>query len=118
MATADGAQSVFGAIYEIEAQEKPLLDRIEGAGAGYDVHWEELPVHAARTRVFVYVASSGYVDEKLMPYCWYKDLVLTGARYHCFPADYLDALEAVKAIRDPDEERRKPNEAILAEMAC
>ncbi len=116
IATADNSQSVFGAVYEIDAQEKPLLDGIEGVGAGYDVHWEELLVNGARTRVFTYLASSGYVEEKLMPYRWYRDLVLAGARYHRFPVDYIDALEAVEAARDPDEKRRKANETILVDL--
>ena len=116
MATAAGSQSVFGAIYEIDEQEKPLLDRIEGVGAGYDVHWEDLEVNGDRTRVFMYIASSGYVDKKLNPYRWYKDLVLAGARYHRFPEDYIDTLEAVEAADDPDEQRQKANEAILADL--
>jgi hypothetical protein len=116
IARADSSQSVFGAIYKIDSQEKPLLDRIEGVGVGYDVHWEDLLVNGARTRTFMYVASSGFVDEKLMPYRWYKDLVLAGARYHCFPVDYIEVLEAVGTVGDPDEKRRKANEAILAEL--
>ena len=116
IAGADSSQSVFGAIYEIDPQEKPLLDRIEGVGAGYDVNWEDLLVNDARTRTFMYVASSGFVDEKLLPYRWYKDLVLAGARYHRFPADYIEVLEAVGAVGDPDEKRRKANKAILAEL--
>jgi hypothetical protein len=85
-------------------------------GAGYDVHWEELLVNGARIRAFVYLASAGYVDGKLIPYRWYKDLVLAGARHHHFPAAYINALEAVQASGDPDGERQKANEAILAEL--
>ncbi len=116
IARADSSQSVFGAIYKIDPQDKSLLDRIEGVDAGYDVHWEDLLVNGTRTRAFMYVASSGFVDEKLLPYRWYKDFVLAGARYHRFPADYIEVLEAVGAVGDPDEERRKANEAILAEL--
>jgi hypothetical protein len=116
IASADRSSSVFGAVYQIEQREKYLLDRIEGLGAGYDEHWEDLRLNGARTRAFVYVAASDYLDKKLIPYCWYKDLVLAGARYHCYPAAYIKVLDAVAAARDPDEERRKTNEAILA--AC
>jgi len=116
IALTDSAKSVFGAIYEMDAQEKPLLDRIEGVDAGYDVRWEELRVNGIQSRVFVYVAANNYVNEHLIPYRWYKDLVLAGARYHRFPVEYIDMLEAVAAAEDPDEQRQKANEAILADL--
>ena len=116
IAAADITQSVFGAVYAIDPREKALLDRIEGVGAGYDVHWEELLVNGTRIRAFVYLASAAYVDGKLMPYRWYKGLVLAGARHHQFPAAYISALETVQASGDPDGERQKANEAILAEL--
>ena len=113
---ADSTQSVFGAIYAIDTREKALLDRIEGVGSGYEVHWKELFVNGTRIRAFVYLASRGYVDGKLIPYRWYKDLVLAGARYHRFPTVYINELEAVEASGDSDEERLKANEAILAAL--
>lgn len=113
---ADGRQTVFGAIYEIDPQEKSRLDRIEGVGAGYDAHWEELLLNGARTKAFVYVASSGYVDENLIPYRWYKDMVLAGASYHRFPAAYINALKTVEAADDPAKQRRKANEEILLDL--
>ncbi len=116
IAAAGSTQAVFGAIYEIDPREKSRLDRIEGAGAGYDTHWEELLLNGVRTRAFVYVASSGYVDEKLMPYRWYKEMVLAGARHHRFPAAYISALRAVEAAEDRDKQRRKANEEILRDL--
>lgn len=116
IATAQKSQSVFGAIYEIDAQEKFALDRIEGVGAGYDLHWEELEVNGSRIRAFVYIASRSHVDGTLQPYHWYKDLVLAGARHHRFPSDYIDVLKAVEATGDLDATRQRDNEAILAEI--
>lgn len=109
------SRRVFGAVFRFEAAEKVLLDRAEGLGSGYEEEWERLPVGGRSQSVFCYVASPGWVDPGLRPYHWYKRLVLAGARYHGFPADYIAAIEAVESIDDPDRDRRVRNERRVQE---
>jgi len=110
------SQRVFGAVFRIESGERALLDRAEGLGRGYDEMWERLPVGGRSQEVFYYVASPDWVDPGLRPYHWYKRLVLAGARYQGFPADYIAAIAAVESVDDPDPDRRGLNEALLEKM--
>jgi len=38
-------------------------------------------------------------------YHWYKKLVLAGAREHSLPVGYVEAIETVESVNDPDEAR-------------
>lgn len=100
----------WGVVYEIAVAHRATLDGIEGFGKGYDEAWLNLPRHG---RCFFYAANPDYVDPSLVPFDWYKAFVVEGARAHGLPADYLAALEAVTALRDPDEARRRTNIEIL-----
>jgi hypothetical protein len=103
----------LGAVYRLAAEEKELLDHVEGLDQGYEEFWQGLPLSDGVVRTFHYVGSPDYLDATLQPYHWYKDLVLLGARYHGFPGPYLAAIEAVASIDDPDGDRRSRNEIVL-----
>lgn len=100
----------YGVIYELDPADRSALDAAEGLGAGYDLRVIEL---ADFGEVFFYVAQPGYVDDALVPYTWYHRFVLEGARYHGLPQDYLQRLEAVRAVADPEPERAALNARIL-----
>ena len=102
------------AVYSVAAAEKPLLDRIEGVGHGYDLVSLDLPGFGS---CFTYVAADDYRTPGLAPYCWYREMVLRGCRLHRFPDEYVAAIEAVAARRDPDDRRRRDNWAIVDGMA-
>ena len=53
----------------------------------------------------------------LPPFDWYKELVLSGARENRLPRDYLDAIEAVPSVADPDPERAERNRALTPRSA-
>lgn len=108
---------VLGAVYRLDAGEKPLLDRAEGLGKGYDLAWQRLAVGGLSREVFSYVAAPDHVDQDLKPYHWYKQLVLAGAGYHAFPPDYIAAIEAVRSVDDPDPERRAANASLLRQCS-
>ena len=103
----------FGAVYRLDASDKPLLDEVEGLGRGYDEYWQGLPLSDGVVRTFHYFAADDHVDHSLQPYHWYKQLVLVGARHHGLPVDHVSAIERVASIEDPDPERRRRNEAVL-----
>lgn len=108
--TGKTADVVYGAIYEMLRQEKTQLDEIEGLHAGYRLAHIET-VHSGPA--FFYVADEAYIDDTLLPFDWYKTLVLAGGRYHDFPATYLAQIERVGSVADADKLRQQRNLSIL-----
>ena len=88
------------------------LDRFEGAGYKHRVL--QLEIAGRRCSVFTYVARPQHCEPRLKPFRWYRELVYLGARYHGFPADYLQDLAAVEAIEDRDRDRLSRHQALLA----
>lgn len=104
---------VHGAVYEIAAAEKPALDRIEGLNRGYHADLLDLP---GLGEVWTYRAETEYTDRSLLPFRWYRDLVVLGARFHRFPPSYVRPIAAIAAADDPDPERQREHDGILAAM--
>lgn len=105
-----GDASIHVAVYDIDRQEKAVLDRIEGVGLGYSVQTIEAPGFGD---CFTYVADPSHIDDRLRPYSWYKDLVLVGCEALEFPVDYVVMVRTVAAIDDPDKERHITNMRIV-----
>jgi hypothetical protein len=103
VATDDPAHVVHGVLYEFFAAEKALLDAAEGLGAGYDE--KQVEVESAHGRVHAWLYYATGTDTTLLPYSWYKALVVAGAREHALPDAYIARLEAVIATEDEDAER-------------
>ena len=97
-----GGDGVYVAVFEISADDKLILDRIEGAG--YSAALLEVPQFGYCVS---YVADESHIDGTLEPYDWYRKLVLIGAKTHGFPATYLDRIRSVATCEDPDSDRRK-----------
>lgn len=98
---------VHGVLYEVPLDEKAALDRAEGLGDGYDEHHVDVIAGGQTLRAMLYKATR--TDAALLPFTWYRSLVVAGARQHAFPAQYAAALEAVPAQQDPDGERHRLN---------
>jgi hypothetical protein len=97
-----GGDGVHVAVFEISADDKLILDEIEGAG--YSAALLKVPQFGDCVS---YVADESHIDGTLEPYDWYKKLVLIGAQTHGFPATYLNRIDLVGTCRDPDSDRRK-----------
>ena len=111
--TYTGESTVYGALYAIAAAEKEYLDKAEGLGKGY----ERMAFHHLQYgRFFCYVATPSHIDNTLKPFAWYKEYVSQGAKYHDFPLDYIEKIEAVSSIADDNRNRCKENQKILAQM--
>ncbi len=108
--------TMFGVAYEIDAAEKPMLDDLEGLGKGYNEQQVSFPLNGVTLHALVYVAASTHIDATLVPYTWYKDMVVLGARYHRLPADYIGKIEAVVAVPDPNPKRAANRAAIVENM--
>ena len=105
---------VHGVVFELHAGERYLLDRAEGLGAGYELVELDVALGDQRVEVFSYLAQPSYVDDSLVAFGWYHDLVLAGAAEHSLPEQYDEGIRA--AVRQPDEntERARTNRAVLA----
>jgi hypothetical protein len=108
---------VYGVVYDFLDQEKPSLDKHEGLGRGY--HTEEIRVitEDGETGAYTYVGDDSAVDDSLKPYSWYKELVVEGARRHSLPTKYIEQLQCVDAVKDPDLEREERNRRLLGGSA-
>ena len=107
LATGGGAHV---AVYSISASDKPTLDAIEHAGIGYRETAIDVPGFG---ECFTYVSTESHIDDELAPFCWYHALVMAGADFHDFPQGYVETIRAVGPLRDPDDERRRRNWALV-----
>ncbi len=106
---------VHGVLYEIDEREHAALDRAEGVGNGYDrlndfaVISDGVPRAAA-----TYIVAASHIDTDVIPFDWYRALVVAGARQHGLPADYIARLASVATTSDDDLQRRERLNAIEA----
>lgn len=108
------ADVVWGVVYEVSRDDKAVLDRIEGVGAGYlDDEVQVITADAARVAVRIYRAQADHLDPGLKPFTWYRDLVVRGAVQHGLPAQYREGIEQVPAITDPDAVREAREREVL-----
>lgn len=108
-----GNESVYCAIYEMTREDKERLDDIEGVGKGYRQHVLNVPYFGDCA---TYVAERAWVDESLLPFCWYRDLVVAGALLHGFERRYLARIRLLETRADPDPTRRARNERLVQRL--
>jgi hypothetical protein len=97
---------VYGVVFQIPLHEKPALDNAEGLGKGYrEVRCTVTDLRGELVEAFMYVAEANAVDETLLPYSWYKRIVLSGAHEYDLPADYVAAINEAVCRDDADEQR-------------
>ncbi|MBN8765313.1 MAG: gamma-glutamylcyclotransferase [Thiobacillus sp.] len=107
---------MHGVLYEFDVREKDALDKAEGKGNGYCEQLLQLQLDGKTYLPYVYVAQSTHIDPALVPYDWYKELVIAGARYHGFPADYIASIAAIPSKPDLNAKRRRENEDLLLQI--
>ncbi len=110
-----GAPPAYGAVYEIAEEEKPVLDRYEGAS--YRDTALEVTLDGRRRTCFTYLGHDAHIDESLRPYDWYKHIILLGAQYLGAPAVYLDAITRVECMPDPDVTRSRLHGDLIKRMS-
>ena len=89
--------TAYAAIYDIPSHEMDLLDKAEGAGSGYDRTFINVDRFGD---CIIYLAAPEHIDDRLLPFSWYKALVLVGCERFAFPESYVKAIRAVKQRRD------------------
>jgi len=94
---------VHGALYSILTDHLPVLDQFEGPR--YDRRNVDVSSPSGESfRVDTYVANM--FDNNLLPFDWYKEHVLRGARAIGLPEDYITDIEVVVAAIDLNVERK------------
>ena len=101
----DPAAIAYGVVFDIDPSDRPALDAAESCGRGYRRETFEI-VHGGRVlHPFAYVADAEAIESSLLPFTWYRDQVVAGAKEHGLPTDYVAALAGVLATVDPDADR-------------
>ena len=90
---------VYGVVYKMDDSDKPALDHAEGLGHGYAEKSVTVITDGGLRTASTYYAT--HKDKSLMPYHWYKKLVLAGAREHSLPVDYVAGIESVESVKTP-----------------
>jgi len=98
-----GSDGIHVAVFEISVEDKLALDKIEGLGSGYSELLLRVP---GIGDCMSYTAQESHIDTTLVPYDWYRELVLMGARVHGFPDSYQDRIISRPVCRDPDPHRK------------
>ncbi len=95
---------VWGVVFELDAEDKPALEKAEGVGGGYIEKTVQVLTDAGPLTAVTYYAIDK--DASLRPYHWYKALVIAGAREHGLPASYRSRLELVVTVSDANRPTR------------
>lgn len=106
-------ETVHGVVFDIDASEMPILDKIEGLGVGYLSKELEVCRGDEGVSVFTYVGQDSYLDDSLVPYDWYRAFVVAGAREHKLPEEYVRRILEVPVSPDPDQGRAARNRRLL-----
>lgn len=108
-------QTVHGVVFDVASSGLDALDEAEQRGRGYRRQTLTVRDDSSTFEVFAYVAQSAYVDDALLPYDWYRALVLAGAREHRLAQSYVAKIESIRSYPDPSEERRRTHQTLLSE---
>ena len=102
---------VIGALFEINEDERVALDKAEGLGKGYEAKNVNVQNDAGETfEGLTYYATN--MDSSLKPYSWYLNHVIVGAKETKVPPQYIDVIQSIKCIEDPDKSRDARQRAI------
>lgn len=104
--TGNDADVVYGVLYEFAESDAAELDREEGVHlGGYARHSLQLRLSGGdTTEAMTYIAGDRYIDAACVPFDWYRDLVVAGAREHGLPSAYIRELKQTPAVPDPNAE--------------
>ncbi len=99
--SSDANDLVFGVLYEIIPEEKHALDLAEGLGSGYEIKTVSVQDNTGKFwDAFTYYATA--IDPDLKPFSWYVNHVLLGAAEAGLPRAYIQTIENVESVEDPD----------------
>ena len=102
---------VIGVVFDISESDKLKLDQKEGLGYGYEEKNVIIELNGGKTiEAFSYYATK--IDPELKPFHWYKEHVVRGARENGLPEEYIQRIESIESVADPDDVRHEKELAI------
>jgi len=104
----------WGVLFSMDIVDKPTLDVAEGPG--YSCTTLDVVFAGKTVEAMVYLAKPERQDPNIVPFDWYRELVLIGAGYNNFPAAYIATIGQVPTMADPDPERNRINQQLVIEM--
>jgi len=113
--TGNDSDVVYGVLFDVPDSQRSFLDDAEGLGRGYkDSAIEVLDADSRPVSAMAYFATDNAIDPRLVPFDWYHCLVVSGARQHDLPIDYILSIAAVRAVPDPEPKRKSRVAALQA----
>ncbi len=104
-----------GVLYQINPEDRGLLDEIEGRGYGYEVKNVKIKTSLENeSMAFTYYATN--INTNLQPYHWYKHHVITGAKENDLSCEYINRIKSVESIKDPDSANAEKELSIYNEL--
>ena len=110
VATPSDSDVVWGVVWRVSVREFDQLDRCE---QGYRRRSVYLTCGTDTLEAETYQALSGSVVPTLLPFDWYRDVGVAGARERGLPVEWIRRLEQEPAMEDPDTDRRARFRALL-----
>ncbi|WP_179298527.1 gamma-glutamylcyclotransferase family protein [Burkholderia ubonensis] len=107
---------VYGVLYEFDSEEKQRLDELEGLNQGYSEQTNQFVLREETYSAYLYVTQPSHIDSNLIPYHWYKKIVLLGARFHTFPDDYINYIESIPSKDDSNFNQVREKEMLIQRM--
>jgi cation transport regulator ChaC len=100
----DGTSEVWGVAYLCSPAAMREMDKCEGVAAG---HYERLPVEVIlesgqRIEAIAYIAGAAFVCQPRAPSDDYLERIISGARHHGLPADYVERIEMLALDLEDD----------------
>ena len=111
--TAVSTDRVWGVVYRLRCEEKPVLDQHEFLGIGYDQEEIKVVFEEGSLQAWMYVARQDAIDPSLLPYSWYLDYIIRGANEHQLPDSHIDYLMGFESVVDPDSARHARNRRFI-----
>ena len=104
---------MYVALLEIDLNERLSLDGSEGLGYDREDDFVVRRVNNGEEQtVTTYIAKPDAIEKNLVPYDWYKQLIVAGAWQGRVPDSYLAYLKGIESVPDPCPERVTRKEAL------
>jgi gamma-glutamylcyclotransferase len=104
---------LHGALYELDAAGKAVLDRFEDVGGAYRIEDATAGTATGSREVYLYVGNQSRFVENLPPYDWYLGFILAGARQRGLPVEFVRQLGITPPRSDTDLARAAANWAVI-----
>ena len=105
---------VMGVLFRLDGAAKAALDGHEGLGNGY-AEKDVTVIDERGERVVAVTYKATITDSNLRPFAWYLRHIVEGAKEAGFPDGYIETLQQIKALEDPEPERSRRELAIYSQ---